>query len=279
MSSNALGIKTYTKLKTMRQFRNTRQTQNNKKCNSTATFITDQVRLPIKRNTNISLNHVSNNNNEKYNNATSKYKVGTQTDNLDTYSHSDTISTDPQIRGMDIKVKLEPEVQIHCDINDDFAHNFSGNNQMRPIEIEGVDEELRCPKCRITYMNRMSLKNHIQVCKVGSKLLDPQIEVQQNSLKNKICSQKNLINGIRKLNEDEKKSLKILEQSCFNNMDKVIYDVRSEEENIDYITTATKPIYECEECDEMYYNSTKFSRHCYAHTFIKIGKKILKLQI
>ena len=108
-----------------------------------------------------------------------------------------------------------------------------------------------------------------------SKFLDQQIAEQLNSPRNNICSQKNFVNGIRKLNEDEKKSLKILEQSCFNNTDKVVYDVRSEEGN-DYITT-TNPVYECEECDEMYYNCTKFARHCYAHTFIKIGNNYFKL--
>ena len=197
----------------------------------------------------------------------------THTDNIDR-PHSDSISNNSQI--MDIRAKLEPEVHIQCDTNEDFTHHFSGSNQMIPIEIEGdAEEELRCPKCRITYSNKMSIKNHIQVCKVESKSLDAQISVQFHSLKNKSCSQKNLVNGNRKLNEDEKKSLKILEQSCFNNMDNVVYDVRSEESS-DY-RTDTKPIYECEECEEMYYNSTKFARHCYAHTFIKIGKKLLKL--
>ena len=181
-------------------------------------------------------------------------------------------------------IGLVPEVQIQCrddDGNDESSVSLSYgyNNNKNQIEIEDLaDEELRCPKCRITYMNKMSLKNHIQVCKKEDNtcLVNSKHE-QQDTINNfpKILNSSYVRRGRQRLSEDEKRSLKILEQSCFNNIDQIPYDIKGTEEvaNRD-LTSAQKDIviYTCEECDEEYSNQQKFARHCYAHTFIKIGK-------
>ena len=172
-----------------------------------------------------------------------------------------------------VDFKLEPEVQIKVENEDDLIQDVQNYNTNIPIDTE--DDELRCPKCDITYMNKLSLKNHIQVCKTQPKvLLDHKITVNQYSNNNSLNA--NFVNGVRKVTEEEKKSLKILEQSCFNNKDKVAYDIRAES-GINYkldsvLGAETNFMFECEECDEMYSDLTKFARHCYAHTFIRIGK-------
>ena len=75
------------------------------------------------------------------------------------------------------------------------------------MEVENDDEELRCPNCRITYMNKMSIKNHIQVCKVKNGL-NSSFDFEQNKMSNssdkEIYHQKSCLEGICKLNEDEK---------------------------------------------------------------------------
>ena len=184
---------------------------------------------------------------------------------------------------------LEPEVQIQC--GDDDGNNESSvsllygyNNNKNQIEIEDLaDEELRCPKCRITYMNKMSLKNHIQVCKKEDNtcLINPKTQ-QQDKINNfpKIPNSSYVTIGRQRLSEDEKRSLKILEQSCFNNIDQIPYDIKGAEEVASRdLTSAQKDIviYTCEECDEEYSNQQKFARHCYAHTFIKIGKSWIRM--
>ena len=184
---------------------------------------------------------------------------------------------------------LEPQVQIQCrddDGNDESSVSllYSYNNNKNQIEIEDLaDEELRCPKCRITYMNKMSLKNHIQVCKKeDNTCLINSKNQQQDTINNfpKIPNSSYVTTGRQRLSEDEKRSLKILEQSCFNNIDQIPYDIKGAEEvaNRDS-TSAQKDIvtYTCEECDEEYSNQQKFARHCYAHTFIKIGKSWIRM--
>ena len=184
---------------------------------------------------------------------------------------------------------LEPEVQIQCrddDGNDESSISslYSYNNNKNQIEIEDLaDEELRCPKCRITYMNKMSLKNHIQVCKKEDNtcLMNPKNQ-QQDTINDfpKTPNSNYVSTGRQRLSEDEKRSLKILEQSCFNNIDQIPYDIKGAEKvlNMD-LTSAQKDvvIYTCEECDEEYSNQQKFARHSYAHTFIKIGKSWIRM--
>ena len=179
---------------------------------------------------------------------------------------------------------LEPEVQIQCrddDGNDESSVSllYGYNNNKNKIEIEDLaDEELRCPKCRITYMNKMSLKNHIQVCKKEDDncLMNPKTQQQDtNNSFPEIPNSSYVTTGRQRLSEDEKRSLKILEQSCFNNIDQIPYDIKGTEEVRGSDSTSAKKdivIYTCEECDEEYSNQQKFARHCYAHTFIKIGK-------
>ena len=172
---------------------------------------------------------------------------------------------------MDTQIHLEPEVQIRCYSNDDksFLTSSNDNNSMSRIEIEDDDEELRCPKCRITYTNKMSIKNHIQVCKAIQKSALNTTDDKKESI-DSAKSEKNILSKTQKLNDDEKKSLKILEQSCFNNMDNIAYG--DDDYENDGNLNSTETYYRCEECDEGYDSAIKFARHCYAHTFIKIGK-------
>ena len=182
---------------------------------------------------------------------------------------------------MDTQIKLEPEVQIRCYSNNgkSFLDAYNDNNTMSRIEIEDDDEELRCPKCRITYTNKMSIKNHIQVCKVIPKsTIDTTDDKKDYASIERINGQNNSSSKFQKLNEEEKKSLKILEQSCFNNTDKIAYDdVESDVGEYDNDLNSTEAYYKCEECDEGYENAIKFARHCYAHTFIKIGKFYIEM--
>ncbi len=65
------------------------------------------------------------------------------------------------------------------------------------------------------------------------------------------------IKGVRKITDDERNSIRILEKSCFVN---------------DVIAAAVATPYElfCAECDDDFGgDSTAFARHLYAHTFIK----------
>ena len=140
--------------------------------------------------------------------------------------------------------------------------------------IEEEDDELRCPYCRITYMSKLSIKNHVQVCKDKTA---PNLsfnfvkEHSNNPSQSGILQQNTGYEGILKLNEHEKKSLKILEESCFSNMDRIFYEsINSREEK--RLKNTLNMNYRCEECDEEYNDTTKFARHCYAHTFIKTGK-------
>ena len=171
--------------------------------------------------------------------------------------------------------KYESKVKICWDENKDifeFSPNQSDSNNIIMV-VEDNENELRCPNCCITYMNKLSLKNHIQVCKVKnwstssislhkSRVHSPSNEVYDQ--------QKKAYEGIHKLSEDEKKSLKILEESCFNNMDKISYEsINLKEELVN--ENSFSMMYKCEECDEEYGNTIKFARHCYAHTFMKTG--------
>ena len=189
-------------------------------------------------------------------------------------------SCDSHTRNVDIDIKkFEPKVHVFSEDNVNFFEVASNQSDGYTIqmEVENDDEELRCPNCRITYMSKMSIKNHIQVCKVKNISNSSLNFIQNrtnNSLDKKVSHPKSNIHGICKLNEDEKKSLKILEESCFNNKDKIPYEavaVDGENKSLNSV----KQNYKCEECDEEYNDRTKFARHCYAHTFIKIGKNFL----
>ena len=203
----------------------------------------------------------------------------TDVDNTDKHLKNGYTSLDSHIHVVDTQIKLEPEVQIRCYNDKSFLPSCHDNHSMSRIEIEDDDEDLRCPKCRITYTNKMSIKNHIQVCKVIPKLtIDAKYDKKDYASIDSINDEHNSSSKVRKLNEDEKKSLKILEQSCFNNMDKIAYDdVESDVEEYDNDLNTSEASYKCEECDEGYENAIKFARHCYAHTFIKIGKFYIEI--
>ena len=73
-------------------------------------------------------------------------------------------------------------------------------------EPEGTGEdanELRCPNCHIRLPSKASLKNHINVCK------------SRNGGATAVNSTANPDNVSSNATEDVRKSLKILEQSCF----------------------------------------------------------------
>ena len=171
--------------------------------------------------------------------------------------------------------KYESKVRVCLDLNKDMfelSPNQSDSNNIIMV-VEDNDDELRCPNCCITYMNKMSLKNHIQVCKVKnwstSSTSLHKSRIHSSSIEQH-DQQKRAYEGILKLSEDEKKSLKILEESCFNNMDKISYEsINLKEEQAN--KNSFNMIYKCEECDEEYGNTIKFARHCYAHTFMKTG--------
>ena len=271
MATNPLKIKTYKKSKRVSRFQNNGQDKNNQGCINNEMYPSHDATISGKTNAHSSLNRVFIDNNElrKYKNDKRKRNMSIYCAGLDNsgmYSYNNNASINLQDEIIGTKIKEEIEVQIRCDNNDKTGVSIYSTNHTNHIEVEDSDEELRCPKCRITYMSKMSIKNHIQVCKVGSKPLDSQEDKRDN---NKTLAQRHSLNGIRKLNEDEKKSLNILEQSCFNNIDQISYDMKSEAK--DGSSTPDETTYECEECDQKFYNKTKFARHCYAHTFIKIG--------
>jgi hypothetical protein len=130
--------------------------------------------------------------------------------------------------------------------------------------IPEVDEEpkenLSCPKCDITYYSAMSIKNHIQVCK---KVKFNPYPAQESAGEVDKSSLRLVVRGVRKLTDDERRSIRILEQSCFvNDHCKDNLDDYKHEDDI-------KDGYFCLECDETCETSKKFARHLYAHTFIK----------
>ena len=155
-----------------------------------------------------------------------------------------------------------------------FKHISEADDDTIKMVIEEDDDELRCPYCRITYMSKLSIKNHVQVCKDKTEpnsSFNFVKEHSNNPSQRGIFQQKKTNEGILKLNLDEKKSLKILEESCFSNMDRISYESINLKEEKRY-KHALNMNYRCEECDEEYSDTTKFARHCYAHTFIKTGR-------
>ena len=85
----------------------------------------------------------------------------------------------------------------------------------KSVQVESSTNSLSCPKCHIRYYSAMSIKNHIQVCKkvIQSEVAgSPVMEGLQTKTKPRL-----IIKGVKKLPEDEKRSIRILEQSCFVN--------------------------------------------------------------
>ena len=63
-----------------------------------------------------------------------------------------------------------------------------------------------------------------------------------------------------------RRSIKILEKSCFRNQ---IWDEEDFHTTEGGDTSSKSKIYECMECEETYPNIKWFARHVYAHTFVK----------
>ena len=132
------------------------------------------------------------------------------------------------------------------------------------------EDDLRCPKCDIVYYSKGSIKNHIQVCKYVRKV--PKSEGVKPSVRPK----REVVNGVVKLNEEEKNSLKILEKSCFAN-DPAFYEDFHAEPNVEdqVKKTFASKHYNCLQCDEVLVGIKPFARHLYAHTFIKVDEDVL----
>ena len=113
---------------------------------------------------------------------------------------------------------LVPKIEV---IETDLV---SSNNAISvQAEQSSTNSSLSCPKCHITYYSAMSIKNHIQVCKKDAGTYDGSIE-KVFKVKPKI-----VIKGVKKLPDDERKSIRILEQSCFVNelnKDEGIYPIK-----------------------------------------------------
>ena len=101
------------------------------------------------------------------------YLFNSKSENKEIPSHYSNKSCDSHIRNVDIAIKnFEPKVHVCSEDNEELFEvtlNQSDGYTIQ-MEVENDDEELRCPNCRITYMNKMSIKNHIQVCKVKNGL-------------------------------------------------------------------------------------------------------------
>jgi len=154
------------------------------------------------------------------------------------------------------------------------------------------EDDLRCPKCDIVYYSKSSIKNHIQVCKyvrktpgerVNGVITNPPaaangkvvlpVEKTRPILE---LPRRVVVDGLIKLNEEEKGSLKILEKSCFTNDPEFYEDFHAPIDQEDKVkkTYATKK-YRCKQCDEDFSGIKPFARHLYAHTFIKIEESEL----
>ncbi len=81
---------------------------------------------------------------------------------LDPVEDEEPLPLDPVVT---VEVKQEPL--------DDF-----GDGQRQVLEVPAAiakeeNEGLRCPKCGIAYSSKLSIKNHIQVCKTVNALIYP----------------------------------------------------------------------------------------------------------
>ena len=85
----------------------------------------------------------------------------------------------------------------------------------KSVQVESSTNSLSCPKCHIRYYSAMSIKNHIQVCKKDLQQLGGSSSMSLDKIGN--VKPKIVIKGVKKLPEDEKRSIRILEQSCFVN--------------------------------------------------------------
>ena len=119
------------------------------------------------------------------------------------------ITEDPLLDRFD-ETLLVPKVEVVETIN---AQDKYSNSV--PVQAENTDSSLSCPKCHIRYYSAMSIKNHIQVCKKDLQQLGGSSSVSLDKISN--VKPKIVIKGVKKLPEDEKRSIRILEQSCFVN--------------------------------------------------------------
>jgi hypothetical protein len=110
-------------------------------------------------------------------------------------------------------------------------------------------EVLQCDKCQISYSNKASFKNHVNVCK------RPQIRQGLQTIYNRMYRE----DRTETVGEKMKRSIKILERSCFK-------DEHLDDDNDE----STKGgVFECADCEECFCGVRRFARHAYAHTFVK----------
>lgn len=140
------------------------------------------------------------------------------------------------------------------DIKEEPLDHDSYHHLLEPqIEMtENKQTSLSCPKCHIRYYSAMSIKNHIQVCKIKAADADSKCSIPFKS------KPRLVIKGIKKLTEDERRSIRILEKSCFVN------ELQKQEESMQFSSN-----HFCQECDAAFDTPIKYARHLYAHTFIK----------
>ena len=143
---------------------------------------------------------------------------------------------------------LEPKVEVKTE-----DENLTAAEELVADED---DEALSCPKCGIRYYSARSIKNHIQVCKKG---LDNDLNANTGS---GIGSVRVVIKGVKLLAEDERRSIRILEQSCFVN------DIQKEQEDSENSEVSIS--HHCGECEVTFKGPSHYARHLYAHTFIKV---------
>ena len=138
---------------------------------------------------------------------------------------------------------LEPKVEVKTE------------DIVEEAEIEDNDETLSCPKCGIRYYSARSIKNHIQVCKKGVTN-----DLNANT-SGGIGSVRVVIKGVKLLAEDERRSIRILEQSCFVNDIQIEHEELNDEVSVSHY---------CGECQVTFKGPSHYARHLYAHTFIKV---------
>lgn len=165
---------------------------------------------------------------------------------------------------MDFKIKQEikeepPEINDDSDFEDLLVPKI----ELEEDRYKGEqNSSLSCPKCDITYYSAMSIKNHIQVCKKVRKL-PLLIPIDSKNMANIKTGDR------KKLTEDERRSIRILEQSCFVNEKNQMIKEELETKAKKFKEEEQKPHF-CKECEVGFECTSNFARHLYAHTFIKV---------
>ncbi len=114
----------------------------------------------------------------------------------------------------------------------------------REPELEQNGIQLQCPKCQISYNNKYSYRNHVSVC-------------DRYSFNRPLSKEE--VSKSEAVREENKRSVEVLEESCFRECSPIRKAVLPKEAQ-----------YSCPECDRLFVNECDYARHTYAHTFIKV---------